>query len=1033
MPFDLQTLKDRLAARLPEWFERAKSASLTSTYAGFGAVAMWPLLEEVQRGNLLGTGMLLGSLTTGVFGSLIAAQLERWRNAGRLPDERAVAEWIAVEVEQNPESRNGLDELLMTLDAAGIIHAALAAADARTLSDALARELAALRALPRFQVALTGDRNVVAQAASGGVAIAGQHVTIVGNVYAGPPAQTADEALAIYRRVLAHTLGNLSLRGLDVATSDAAGDAKRMDLASVYVDLDTTTSDSTDDAKGSRAEPRLERDMKPLSALRAVARRNHVVLLGDPGSGKSTFMNHLAFCLATNPVEPDKASRVQGWPRELTGLVPIVVVLRDFSAQLSQVHTAGPRPLHDFVDQQLADQKLEFVQPFLAHALDEGRAIALLDGLDEIADPVARERTRDAVAAFVGRYSKSRHVVTCRTLSYQDKRVQLAGVESFQIAPFDRKKIHDFIQAWYGELERIGTVRNHAEAQELAGRLQVSVERADLRRLAPNPLLLTVMAVVNTHKGQLPDARALVYRDVVDLLLWRWDEIKATKGDEPILRKLVRDAGLADTDVIRILSQLAFEAQGNRQADDTDAVVDIPEATLVERLAARHPTHSLDWATQVVAAMKLRAGLLVERAPHVFSFPHRTFQEHLAGAYLSTRGGFAKEASELLDDGPYWLQTVLLGVGRLVHVAEEFDKPLALVNRLCPDSEADTERAWRKAWFAGEALVEFGVGRANADEEGRRLADRVRRRLASLIERGRLSPVERAAAGAALGRIGDPRFRSDAWFLPNDGLLGFVEIPGGPFTMGSDKKKDKQTQDDETPQHKVTLPMYYIGRWPVTVAQFKTFVDDPENDGFVPQDPDCVKGVANHPVVNVTWHEALKYSRWLTGKLRAWDETPEALRRLLQAPAGRAWQVTLASEAEWEKAARGADGRIYPWGQKADPNRANCDETGIGGTSAVGCFPGDAAYAYMVEDLSGNVWEWTRSCHEEAYPYAPDYAGRSREKLSAPDDVLRVVRGGAFSYSSRYVRAAYRLWYNPDLRHRGLGFRVVVSPFASDL
>ena len=261
--------------------------------------------------------------------------------------------------------------------------------------------------------------------------------------------------------------------------------------------------------------------------------------------------------------------------------------------------------------------------------------------------------------------------------------------------------------------------------------------------------------------------------------------------------------------------------------------------------------------------------------------------------------------------------------------------------------------------------------------------------------------------GTALGRIGDPRFHDEhVWCLPKDPLLGFVEIPAGPFTMGSDKARDSDAYDDEMPQHPVTLPAYYLARWPVTVAQFRAFVEDAK---FAPADPDCLQGVANHPVVDVSWHEALAYCRWLTEKLRASDETPEPLATLLRKGGdGRGpWQVTLPSEAEWEKAARGTDGRIYPWGNDPDPNRANYGDTGIGGTSAVGCFPGGASPAYGVEELSGNVWEWTRSLWgkgiRDGYPYKP---GASRENLDAPGDVHRVVRGGAFGVDRRSVRAA---------------------------
>ncbi len=227
----------------------------------------------------------------------------------------------------------------------------------------------------------------------------------------------------------------------------------------------------------------------------------------------------------------------------------------------------------------------------------------------------------------------------------------------------------------------------------------------------------------------------------------------------------------------------------------------------------------------------------------------------------------------------------------------------------------------------------------------------------------------------------------------------WVTVPAGEFLMGSDKKKDKLAYDNETPQHTLHLPEYRIVRVPVTVVQFAQFVQ--ATGSQIPATLDVQKK-ANHPVTNVSWHDALVFCRW----------------------AG----VRLPTEAEWEKAARGTDGRIWPWGN-AQPNNGLCnfDQT-VGDTTPVGRYP-DGKSQYGLLDVAGNVWEWTSnlwgkdvSTPEFGYPYDPK---DGRENLSAPDTVLRVLRGGSFGDVLQDVRCAFRYWDYPDSPGGDVGFRVV--------
>jgi formylglycine-generating enzyme required for sulfatase activity len=284
-----------------------------------------------------------------------------------------------------------------------------------------------------------------------------------------------------------------------------------------------------------------------------------------------------------------------------------------------------------------------------------------------------------------------------------------------------------------------------------------------------------------------------------------------------------------------------------------------------------------------------------------------------------------------------------------------------------------------------------------------------------------LRPAQRVAAGNELIRLGDPRFRLDAWYLPNEPLLGLVEIPAGSFVMGSDARQDPEAYADEAPPHEITLPRYYIGRYPVTGSQFRAFID---HSGHKPENEGSLYGPPNHPVVWLAWLDALRYCEWLTARLREWQGTPEPIATLLRQ---EAWGVTLPSEPEWEKAARGADRRIYPWGNDSDNNRGNFGGTGIMTTSTVGCFPSGAS-PYGIEDLSGNVWEWTRSVWG-AYPYPTDPAERAeRESLEVREGVRRVRRGGAFFSSPRSTRCTTRLGSGPYPHGGGMGCRVVLRP-----
>lgn len=217
-----------------------------------------------------------------------------------------------------------------------------------------------------------------------------------------------------------------------------------------------------------------------------------------------------------------------------------------------------------------------------------------------------------------------------------------------------------------------------------------------------------------------------------------------------------------------------------------------------------------------------------------------------------------------------------------------------------------------------------------------------------------------------------------------------VEIPAGTFIMGSD-----EGDPEDAPAHEVDLPAFEIDKFEVTNADFAVFADETgyvtfaEKQGVSSWRDEWGIGEDNHPVVAVTWDDAQAYCEWL-GK-------------------------RLPSEAEWEKAARGEDGRIFPWGDAWDPNKANVKERGLRGTSAVGSFS-DGVSPYGAEDVIGNVWEWTADWYQP-------YPGNTTEDAYYGEQ-FRVTRGGGWFDEEAQATTFNRNAADPNkTANDDLGFR----------
>ena len=356
------------------------------------------------------------------------------------------------------------------------------------------------------------------------------------------------------------------------------------------------------------------------------------------------------------------------------------------------------------------------------------------------------------------------------------------------------------------------------------------------------------------------------------------------------------------------------------------------------------------------------------------------------------------------------------------------------VARRKAEAEAEARRKTEAARLAAEraAAARHAVPTATPDQK----------RLVTLIRDPKVPAAERAEAGRKLAELGDPR---PGVGLRPDGLpdIVWVDIPAGAFIMGSDDHYNA-----EKPKRSVTLGSFAIGMFPVTYAQYKAFLE--AKDGYAnpkwwsepiklavrdDQPGDQYQKIANHPAERVSWYDAVAFTRWLTARLRAAGELKAGT------------EIRLPTEEEWERAARGTDGRMYPWGDVFKDGHANLidgpagqrltelaraekarsgnwedygaefwkDTTpGIKRTTAVGCYPQGEAPSGVL-DAAGNVWEWTLT----------EYT--SKVSADITNDRPRVVRGGSWNRYPDSARASYRGSNTPARRGYDIGFRVVVA------
>ena len=1082
------------------WLRQQTKPVGVIAYSAVATFAIWPLTEAVSAAADAGQPLPMPVMKTlwrmldHLDSSILEGQIQTWYAAASnqdVPDERDVMQWIQQNLLQTSPLIEELDTILVELSTLDVARTAVAHSDWELLAERLHSEMDILGNLTRF--AAQTESGVIVQGRQNRVAVDGSAIVegdVIGDLVLGTkivnkfidPSQVEPAALrAAYLEYLLQKRNELLLGGIDPKAATTMND--HLEVSAVYTALLTKSPEAMVEADGGGGmwSVAAERQLRQQSALACLNSEKHLVLLGDPGSGKSTFVNFVAVCLAgeglkdeqlniellTQPLPVDKnerQSRVSGeeepqpQPWEHGALLPVCIVLRDFAADgLPKANQkADAKHLWDYITAELEKAAIGEYVRYLKKELMEKGGIFLFDGLDEV--PTAnqhRVHIRQVVEDVAAVFKKCRILVTSRTYAYQEQDWRLPKFSENELAPFSSGQIEQFVDKWYSTKPTLRHLKQ-GDAQGRAALLKQAISGSQrLYNLAEKPLLLTLMASLHAwHGGSLPENREELYAKAVDLLLDMWEQQRIVRNPdgtiqhiEPSLEQWLK----VDRPEVRgLLNQLAFKVHDCQPVEESETA-NISEEDLVMGLLELSEDKDLQ-LKQLVAFLSNRAGLLVPRGVGVYTFPHRTFQEYLAACHL-TDVGYPEEVARLAREKPNrWREVALLAGAKATRGAGF--ALWALLGELChyPAEEQGTTEDFWGAQLAGQLLVEKGSLPELTSAQNQQIFG-LKRWLVRVLTEPELPATERAIAGRHLAQLGDPRQE-----VIDVDEMQFCYVPPGDFVMGKGEDEHLQAGLDYG---------YWLGYFPVTRAQFMPFVEEKgyedeqwwaeakaENlwiagayqDRTAPRNWGRNFQFANLPVVGVSWYEALAFSKWLMHRWQSQNILPPD------------WQVLLPSEAEWEKAARGGidipvqtlpptpitavattglpqlslynnplPKRIFPWGD--DPlttELANYRESEINQTSSVGCFP-EATSVYGCAELSGNVMEWTRSL-DKLYPYDPK---DGRENLTRGITGWTILKGGAWISTTEKLRCDARDNFPPYLVYRYYGFRLAVSPSES--
>lgn len=836
-----------------------------------------------------------------------------------------------------------------------------------------------------------------------------------------------------------------------------------IELSAIYTDIDVIDMSFSDKNESFNAPIKVSEGRN--SVLRIISTNKYLVLLGEPGSGKTTIINYLTICLSGKAIDSDRVNYStfsEYW--KLDNIIPIRIILREYVAR----GLLKEKRILDYLKDEILriDTYQDASEVDFTNILEDlietpDKLIFLLDGYDEVPEENRiRTNLRKEIENFKRDFPQCRILLTSRPYAYSEE-YKLAGFEVRQVAHYTQEQIEFFVRNWYNHLSIKDPSFSKSNAQNFIHQLIYDIEsNPRLLEISQRPLLLTLLTTLHRkHNGQaIPYDRQQLYEESVTLLLEVWQKPKLLFDNNGNIvdseYDVWKELGISSDKLRKALNQIAYEVHCNNDVDISN--YDIPARIIVGYLYEQADKNKLlsnkyKGERRILEYLANRTGILIERKQHeVYAFPHRAFQEYLAACHLADDDFPFVLEEKLRENTNHWKE-----VGLLTALKNKNGHNLwTLINFYCKhewSTEIDVHPTdIQLVLFTGECLIETEKY-YNVPERHRYLLERLKGWMKALMSLEILSPVDRATAARVLGFITDDRLG-----IPSKAPL-FVSILSGNYNIG-----------DDIESRVLRISEFLISKYLITNHHYSYFIKtngygnknywttegwawlngEYNSESSIVDDENVQKkisrmignrptakrqlpyywgnlrwNISNHPVVGVTWFEAIAYCNWFQEIVNSEEYLYNSLKNVYNqniAHDDAVIKVSLPTDDEWEIAARGPKKNERPYGNMFDQHCENTWECGIRRTCAVGLFERGQSWC-GAHDLAGNVWEWCRSL-ESPKKYKTTFDSDNIYKSG-----WRIIRGGGWDNHKWASRSSNKDSVIPDCYTDDLGFRVTIK------